>query len=295
MRLASLLLVGILTVPAHAVAPQWSQGVALYRAGRYGEAVRVFLHEVRRRPADALGWLWLGASAYRADQLRLARWALIRAVRLRPQDPTALLWLGYTYAALGEFQGARELFRRVVRLAPASPAARYAVWGLRGSAQLPVYRSVTDPLTYARMAQRYNPRLGDAEAMRIGTAIVGYARRFNVDPRLVAALIAVESGFNPTAVSRAGAMGLGQLMPDTARAAGVDRPFEPVENVYGTVRVLRGHLDRYGYHEVPLALAAYNAGRGAVAAYGGIPPYSETRWYVYNVLTLYRRMLDGRP
>lgn len=266
----------------------------MYRAGRYGEAADVFFGMVRRHPGDGLVWTWLGASAYQAGRRRLARWALERAVQLRPWDPGALLWLGYARAALRDRRGAQELFRQVIRMAPESEAARYALWGIRATwARIPSRMAAVDPRTYAWMARSYNPRLTPEEALRIGTAIVGYARGFNVDPRLVAAVIAVESGFNPMAVSRAGAMGLGQLMPGTARAAGVLRPFDLVENVYGTVRVLRGHLEHYGYHNLPLALAAYNAGRSAVAAHRGIPPYSETRWYVYNVLSLYRRMLDG--
>jgi soluble lytic murein transglycosylase-like protein len=75
---------------------------------------------------------------------------------------------------------------------------------------------------------------------------------------------------------------------------GVRDPFSIEENVYGTVRVLRGHLDRYGFDNVALALAAYNAGSGAVRAHGGIPPYAETTWYVYNVMSLYLRLLRAR-
>jgi len=296
MRGVAILLVGAMTTHAHASSAGWSQGVALYRAGRYGEAVRVFYGMVRRHPHDGLAWTWLGASAYRAGHAPLARWALERAVRLRPRDSGALLWLGYARAALGDRRGAQELFRRVIRIAPESEAARYALWGIRAArVRIPSPVAAVDPRTYAWMARSYNPRLTPEEALRIGEAIVRYARGFDVDPRLVAAVIAVESGFNPMAVSRAGAMGLGQLMPGTARAAGVLRPFDLVENVYGTVRVLRGHLEHYGYHNLPLALAAYNAGRNSVATYLGIPPYSETQWYVYNVLSLYRRMLDGGP
>ncbi|MCS7172192.1 MAG: lytic transglycosylase domain-containing protein [Armatimonadetes bacterium] len=292
----AVLLVGAVATHAHAADLEWARGVSWYRAGRYGDAVGAFFGVVRRHPGDGLAWTWLGASAYQAGRFRVAQRALERAVRLRPRDPVALLWLGYARAALGDHRGAQGLFQRVIQLAPASPAVRYALWGVRaGRAWDPSRYAAVDPRTYAWMARSYNPRLSPEEALRIGTALVGYARGFNVDPRLVAAVIAVESGFNPRAVSRAGALGLGQLMPETARAVGVLRPFDPVENVYGTVRVLRGHLERYGYHNLPLALAAYNAGRGAVAFHGGIPPYSETQWYVYNVLSLYRRILDGAP
>jgi soluble lytic murein transglycosylase-like protein len=79
-------------------------------------------------------------------------------------------------------------------------------------------------------------------------------------------------------------------MPATARALGVN-PWDPVQNVYGSIRYLRGNLDRFGWDRPHLALAAYNAGRGAVARYEGIPPYPETQWYVANVSSLYRRLM----
>jgi soluble lytic murein transglycosylase-like protein len=80
-------------------------------------------------------------------------------------------------------------------------------------------------------------------------------------------------------------------MPETARALGVD-PRDPTQNLYGSIRYLRGNLDRFGWENVHLALAAYNAGRNAVERYEGIPPYAETQWYVTNVTSLYRRLLS---
>lgn len=112
-----------------------------------------------------------------------------------------------------------------------------------------------------------------------------------VDQALVAAVIEAESGGNPKAVSKAGAMGLMQLMPGTARAMGVADPFDPVQNVAGGTRYLAEMLDRFG--SVPEALAAYNAGPGAVEKHGGIPPYPETRHYVQQVLELYRQNQEG--
>jgi soluble lytic murein transglycosylase-like protein len=112
------------------------------------------------------------------------------------------------------------------------------------------------------------------------------AREHRVQPALVKAVIAAESGFDAAAVSRKGAQGLMQLMPATAEQLGVENPFQPSENVRGGTRYLRSMLDRYG--DLSRAIAAYNAGPSAVDRYGGIPPYRETRDYVNRVLTYYR-------
>lgn len=113
------------------------------------------------------------------------------------------------------------------------------------------------------------------------------ARAYSVEPALVKAVIAAESNFDATAVSRVGAQGLMQLMPRTADAMGVSEPFEPTQNVLGGTRYLRRMLERYG--DVSRALAAYNAGPRAVDRYQGIPPYRETQRYVTRVLNYYRR------
>lgn len=114
------------------------------------------------------------------------------------------------------------------------------------------------------------------------------ASRHGVPERLVTAIIAVESGFNPRAVSRKGARGLMQLMPGTAAMLGVRNAFDPADNVDGGVRHLRGLLERLGQN-VPLALAAYNAGEQAVVQHRGIPPYPETQDYVARIM----RLFDG--
>ena len=127
------------------------------------------------------------------------------------------------------------------------------------------------------------PRLNLAD---IHAHIREVAVRHNMSPLLVAAIIEAESEFNPRAVSRKGARGLMQLMPATASSLAVHDSFDPYENIEGGVRHLRRLLDRF-HGNVPLAVAAYNAGEQAVINYGGVPPYRETRRYVARVL---RRM-----
>ena len=116
-----------------------------------------------------------------------------------------------------------------------------------------------------------------------------YAAKYGVDPVFVRAVIQVESDFNPMCVSNKGARGLMQLMPGTAKRYGVKQVHDPEQNIHGGIRYLAYLLELFG--DKPRALAAYNAGEGAVLKYGGIPPYEETSTYVVRALTVYY----GRP
>jgi len=119
------------------------------------------------------------------------------------------------------------------------------------------------------------------------------AERHGVDHRLVESLVEMESRFDSEAISRAGAMGLMQLMPAVAREYGVADPFDPWDNLDAGIRYLRKLLVRYD-GDLERTLAAYNAGPGAVDRYDGIPPYTETRDYVRRVLYRYRQRVAGQ-
>lgn len=115
------------------------------------------------------------------------------------------------------------------------------------------------------------------------------AKKYGLDPNLLASLIKQESNFNPYAVSHCGAMGLGQLMPETARHLGVVDPFNAAQNIDGAAKYLKEQLDTFGGN-VSKALAAYNAGPGAVKKYRGIPPYRETQNYVRSIKSHYAKI-----
>jgi hypothetical protein len=145
---------------------------------------------------------------------------------------------------------------------------------------------------YAKAIRNFNPRLDDATSLLFARTILSFSSDAGIDPRLVVALIHCESGFNPRARSGKGAIGLGQIMPATARSFGIVDPYEPVQNIWVCVRYLEREFYRYrsSPDSLDLVLAAYNAGPGAVKKYGGVPPYRETRDYVRKVKALYAKL-----
>ena len=205
-------------------------------------------------------------------------WPQRQAFRARASVPSRSLAL----PAAGVRRGQRRTWAAAAPLPPLSDAA-LRVYG--------PYRSAV---------ARLNPRLSDGEVDTITTSILFFSERERIDPRLTMAMIIAESGFDLSSTSRTGAMGLGQLMPGTARGLGVTNAYDPVQNIAGAVHLLRGHLDTYGgapanagvipFGQIALTMAAYNAGPGAVRKYHGVPPYRETRRYVARVASLYRQM-----
>ncbi|HRK20712.1 MAG TPA: lytic transglycosylase domain-containing protein [Fimbriimonadaceae bacterium] len=133
---------------------------------------------------------------------------------------------------------------------------------------------------------------GLSSASTFGPLIAQAAQQAGVDPALFDSLVAAESSYDPRARSRAGAMGLSQLMPDTAKSLGVEDPFDPWQNLQGGANYLAQMLKRFD-GDPRLALAAYNAGPGAVQKFGGVPPYAETQRYVERVLGHYDSRRNG--
>lgn len=141
--------------------------------------------------------------------------------------------------------------------------------------------SFAGQLDQAKWADRFR----QAGPTQWDPAILAESSRQRLDPGLLRAVMLAESGGDPSSVSPAGAQGLMQLMPETAAGLGVRDPFDPKQSLQGGARYLRTLLDRFG-GDVAKAVAAYNAGPGAVDRYGGIPPYPETQAYVERVLEL---------
>jgi len=152
---------------------------------------------------------------------------------------------------------------------------------------------------YKKAIKYYNSRLSDKQADTIARSILAFSIKYQIDPRLVVAVILAESHFRPEATSKKGAMGLGQLMPSTAAGLGISNAYDPVENIRGSVRLIKGHLDKLSggrewnkltWEHLELALASYNAGSGAVKKYGGVPPYRETQAYINRVISYYKSL-----
>jgi Transglycosylase SLT domain len=149
---------------------------------------------------------------------------------------------------------------------------------------------------YAGFIKKRNKRLTDQECWDIASLVIEFSSQNKVDPRLIMAMAIQESNFNPNATSRAGAQGLLQLMPGTAAGLGVRNSYDITQNLFGAVKLISNHLVNYTKktgdpgRALELALAAYNAGAGAVKRHGGIPPYRETQNYVRRIIAIYSEL-----
>lgn len=193
---------------------------------------------------------------------------------------TALVFLGVLLLAVGA--GSQNAL-----------ATMYVCWDAGGSMQFTNAPTGSDCRPYGLKKNGWLATSGRASSSsRLSGAnydqhIRSVGRRYSVDPSLIKAIIHTESDFNHRAVSRKGAQGLMQLMPDTARELRVSDPFDPLENIEGGTRYLRQLLDNFGNNLI-LSLAAYNAGPGLVQRTGGVPAIDETRNYVKKVLRRYK-------
>lgn len=153
---------------------------------------------------------------------------------------------------------------------------------------------------YFDFIARFNPRLDAPTVGQITFNLLRYSAQHEVDPRLVVAMIIAESEFDPRSTSHSGAMGLGQLMPETARDLGLTNPYDIEQNLYGAIRWLKDRLNDFAAYanadgsisseQLRLAMAAYNAGLGAVRKYHGVPPYRATQAYVRRVESLFNQL-----
>ncbi|HLW46762.1 MAG TPA: lytic transglycosylase domain-containing protein [bacterium] len=254
-------------------------------------------------PASAQTWLQAGWQAYQAGQMGQAANAFARAAATAPGSATPAVWMGAVLMAQGDQLHAGHWFRLALLLNPTTSQTHYVLaWlarlgqsvALAGAAAInptkatPQRVEATTAEGITRFIRTSNPAISPSFAAWEGVAIQKAAAQEGVDQRLMTALVFVESRFDPGAVSPVGAQGLGQLMPETAAELGVN-PRDPWQNLVGAARLLRQNEAQF--HSLPLMLAAYNAGDGAVRTYGGIPPYPETQNYVWKILTIFGTLL----
>ena len=245
-------------------APNPRQALALYcEAGARGEPRAYF----------KIAWIYLRGKAVRRDVTIASAW-LHKAANAGVAEATAALAILRRPAAAPRLPSCAELARdaRRTALPLVTPADLAAVPA--GVPDVPA-RALGVPPDIRALVREIAPLYG-------------------LNARFVIAVIATESGFNRLAVSPKNAMGLMQLMPQTAARLGVKHPFDPAENIRAGVSYLKSLLQRFG-GRIDLALAAYNAGEAAVEAYGGIPPYLETHRYVERVENLFAGRIGTTP
>jgi soluble lytic murein transglycosylase-like protein len=205
------------------------------------------------------------------------------------------MWIGSLLAA-GALSGA-EPSRRVTSVVRSDPRTGRLVRSVVVTPRTVAQRTVPETVIAPRVvgaAEPAPPAPVPVEPSGIDEAVAKIAAQHELSPDLLHSVIKVESNYNPWAVSPKGALGMMQLIPSTARRFGVGNVFNPVENIQGGAKYLRYLLDLYNGNGA-LALAAYNAGEGAVAKYRGVPPYRETQNYLHLVKKQLDKKLAAKP
>ncbi len=209
-------------------------------------------------------------------------------------DPASPLGALLDTSVIGAGGGSATLASALMNAGAAIPPSGLPAFSASGSA-LPSWNETGAQQTASSVSPVANESSGQTAASQaagqpnalraaLQPLIASLAPQYGLNAQLVNALITQESGYNPTATSSAGAMGLMQLMPGTATSLGVGNPYDPVENLRGGMQYLGNLLKEFG-GSLPLALAAYNAGPNAVKEYGGIPPYPQTQQYVTDIMS----------
>jgi soluble lytic murein transglycosylase-like protein len=207
------------------------------------------------------------------------------------------IWIGALVAAAALQGGERPLApSRITSVVKSDPRTGRLVRSVVVTPKAVAPRTVAGNLVAPRVVASGEPAPAPADEPTSGIdqAVERIAARHDLAPDLLHSVIKVESNYNPWAVSSKGALGMMQLIPATARRFGVADVFNPVENIQGGARYLRYLLDLFDGN-YPLALAAYNAGEAAVAKYGGVPPYRETRNYLQLVLKQLEKKRSAKP
>ncbi len=253
-----------------------------------------------------------GLNPINNPRVRVLLQAVYTADSNLPDWKTLSIALDSQVTSLQQIRAARSLQQNRARALRQERARQSARGGfvrppLSGDAmaQMAYYSQYLDSRLQTIFAPYYsfiaheNPKLSPAQAGKITYYLLSFSEQYQVDPRLVVAMIIAESDFDPNSTSSTGAAGLGQLMPDTGKELGLSNPYSIEQNLQGSIYYLHTRLNMYSspannstFEQIRLAMAAYNAGAGAVKKYGGVPPFHETRAYVRKVISIYKKLLQ---